>query len=153
MAARRAPFWRIAAAGLLVIAAIPASGASRRQPQPPPPGKGPVEYLKSLLPWTEVGPAPDFVEQSRPAQPGAFIPVGAEPPEQQLRVKSAAELAAMKADMELARTAHENLRAHPPALTTSAAPAPAAAAAPVPAVKKPAAKRGSKRKPAAAAAD
>lgn len=162
MAGRRGLFRLAALAGLLLAGALPAVADSRHEPPPPPPPKrGPVEYLKSLLPWTEVGPASDFVRESRPSEQATpFIPVGAEPADQELQVKSAAELAASKAAMEQARAAHADLKAHPPALTAAAAgppppPPPPAAAASAPTKASPtkSARRNAKRKrPAAAAA-
>lgn len=120
-----------------------------------------MEYLKSLLPWTDVGPSPDFVRESRPTVGGPFIPIGAEPRDQELQVKSAAELASSKAEMEKARAVNDNLKAHPPALTAAAAgppapPPPPPETATPPSKKTPAkstSKRSAKRKrPAAATA-
>jgi hypothetical protein len=54
----------------------------------------------------------DFVKQSRPVETN-FLPVGAMPPERQLKVKSPEELKAMQADLEAAALRHDKISGRP----------------------------------------
>ncbi len=107
--ARTAPL--IVVATLLgTLAAVPSRAQDAPQPDSP---------LRSLMKGaglvTDVAPPPDFVQQSRPAQQPASIPVFTTPAEPPGKVKTVKELQAMDGDLEAVGKRHDALRAaYPP---------------------------------------
>lgn len=71
---------------------------------------------------TDVEPPPDFVQQSRPAEPQTEIPVFTPPNEPPGKPKSAKEIEAIGSDLELIGKRHDALLAtFPPAAKAAAA--------------------------------
>jgi hypothetical protein len=133
---RRGRVAALAFAATLAACAAPAQEATPPQNESPSPLRS---LAKSLGFATDTDPPPDFVQQSRPAEPAAAIPVFTPPAEPPGKVKSAKEVDAIDSDLESIAKRHDALRAaYPPA-----AKAVAAAAAEK--------KAKSKRKPADAA--
>ena len=78
-----------AAATALAFCAAPAQEAA----QPPDQSPSPLHSLAKGLGFaTDADPPPDFVQQSRPAEPGAEIPIFTPPDEPPGKVKSAKEI-------------------------------------------------------------
>ena len=89
--------------------------------------------LKSVLKIvgfaTDVNPPPDFVQQTRPAQPPSRIPVFIKSPEPPGNAKSIKDVDAMSSDLEAISKRDDKLRASfPPAAKAVAAAAAAKAA-------------------------
>ncbi len=124
------------AATALAVCAAPAQEATPPQDESP----SPLHSLATGLGFaTVVAPPPDFVQQSRPAEPGAEIPIFTPPDEPPGKPKSAKEIEVIDGDLESIGKRHDALLAtFPPS-----AKAVAAAAAEK--------KAKSKRKPADAA--
>ena len=133
---------RIRVAALAVATTTLAACAAPAQEATPPQDESPSplhSLAKGLGVATDVEPPPDFVRQSRPAEPGAEIPIFTPPEEPPGKPKSAKEIDAINGDLELIGKRHDALLAtFPPS-----AKAVAAAAAEK--------KAKSKRKPADAA--
>jgi hypothetical protein len=73
---------------------------------------------------TDVEPPPDFVRQSRPAEPGAEIPVFTPPDEPPGKPKGAKEIEAIGGDLESIAKRHDALLAtFPPSAKAAAAAA------------------------------
>jgi hypothetical protein len=133
---------RGAVAALAIAATALAAGAALAQEATPPQGESssPLHSLAKGLGFaTDVDPPPDFVQQSRPAEPGAAIPVFTPPNEPPGKPKSAKDIDAVSGDLESIGKRHDALLATFP---------PAAKAAAAAAAEK---KAKSKRKPADAA--
>ena len=108
------------AATTFVACAAPAQEA-------PTPGESPSPFhsiAKGFGFATDVEPPPDFVRQSRPADPEAEIPVFTPPDEPSGKPKSAKEVEAIGGDLESIGKRHDALRAtFPPAAKAVAAAA------------------------------
>jgi hypothetical protein len=104
---------RIAAAGLLGLAALAASAyPGRAQEQ----GNIFKQGAKLLGFATDVDPPADFVVKSRPATDPDFIPVFQPPPEPALPALKDVDLKAVKGDLDALQKMHDALRqAYPPA--------------------------------------
>ncbi len=129
-------------AALAVAATTFAACAAPAQEATPPQDESPSplhSLAKGLGFATDVEPPPDFVQQSRPAEPAAEIPIFTEPDEPPGKPKSAKEIEAIGGDLESIAKRHDALRA---ALPPSAKAVAAAAAEK---------KAKAKRKPADAA--
>ena len=87
--------------------------------------------LKAFDLKTDVAPAPDFVQASRPKSESEFLPVGAPHPERSVKVKTPAELKAAEAQLDAARIHQDKLagRKPPPATPVAAKKPPKSAAA------------------------
>jgi hypothetical protein len=118
---------RIGAAALAVAATALAACAAPAQEATPPQDESssPLHSLaKSFGFATDVEPPPDFVQQSRPAQPAAEIPVFTPPAEPPGKPKSAKEIEAIGGDLESIAKRHEALLAtFPPSAKAVAAAA------------------------------
>ena len=107
------------AAATLTACAAPAQEAT------PPPDESPSP-LHSLAKGfgfaTDADPPPDFVQQSRPAEPQAEIPIFTPPAEPPGKTKSAKEVEAIDSDLESIAKRHDALRAtFPPSAKAVAA--------------------------------
>lgn len=109
------------AAATLAASAAPAQEATPPQDESP----SPLHSLAKGFGFaTDTAPPPDFVQQSRPAEPAADIPVYTSPPEPPGKVKSAKEIEAIDSDLESIAKRHDALRAaYPPAAKAVAAAA------------------------------
>jgi hypothetical protein len=118
-----------------LLAALAASGARAQDATTP---DSPLRALmKGAGLATDVDQPPDFVVQSRPAQPSASIPAFTTPDEPPGKVKTAKELENLDGDLSAAGKRHDALRAaYPP---SAKAVAEAAAAKKDKSKKKPAA--------------
>jgi len=78
---------------------------------------GPLKGVMKLLGFaTDVNPPADFVQQSRPAKEGDYIPIFQPPPEPKRPVLNGKQLDAMKGDLDSVEKRHDSLRsAFPPA--------------------------------------
>jgi hypothetical protein len=108
------------AATTFVACAAPAQEA-------PTPGESPSPFhsiAKGFGFATDVEPPPDFVQQSRPAEPGVAIPVFTPPDEPPGKVKSAKEIEAIDGELESIGKRHDALLAtFPPSAKAVAAAA------------------------------
>lgn len=78
-------------------------------------GDHPVDsVLKALDLKTDVGPAPDFVETSRPKTEEDFVPVGQQHPTRPIKVKTHDELKAMESELDAARARQDKLAGRKP---------------------------------------
>jgi hypothetical protein len=118
-----------------LLAAFAASGARAQDATTP---DSPLRtLLKGAGIVTDVDQPPDFVVQSRPAQPAASIPAFTTPDEPPGKIKTAKELEEMDSDLTAVSKRHDALRAaYPP---SAKAVAEAAAAKKDKSKKKPAA--------------
>jgi hypothetical protein len=88
------------------------------------------DVLRRITPWTDAGEPADWVKATRSPGELNYVPVGVNPPPRAIKVKTPAELAAMKADLESTQARHAKLASEKPTLTSAAAPgAPAKAGA------------------------
>ena len=114
-------------AALAVAATALAACIAPAQEAAPPNAQSPSplhSLAKGLGFATDVDPPPDFVQQSRPAEPGAEIPVFAAPDEPPGKVKSAKEIEAIGGDLESIGKRHDALLAtFPPSAKAVAAAA------------------------------
>jgi hypothetical protein len=119
--ARSAALAIATATATLAVCAAPAQEATPPQNESP----SPLHSLAKGLGFaTDVDPPPDFVQQSRPAQPAAEIPVFNPPDEPPGKAKSAKEVQAIDDDLESIAKSHDALRAaYPPAAKAVAAAA------------------------------
>ncbi len=99
--------WAVAATAFAVCAA-PAQEATPPQDESPSPFHS---LAKSFGFATDVAPPPGFVQQSRPAQPAAEIPVFTPPDEPPGKPKSAKEIEAIDGDLESIAKRHDALLA------------------------------------------
>jgi len=78
---------------------------------------GPLKSVMKFLGFaTDVQPSADFVEKSRPAKEGDYIPIFQPPPEPQRPALNDKQLNAMKRDLNSVEQRHDALRsAFPPA--------------------------------------
>ena len=128
---------RIAALAIAATALAVCAAPAQEAPPPQDESPSPLHSLAKGLGFaTDVAPPPDFVQQSRPAEPGAEIPIFTPPDEPPGKPKSAKEIEAIDSDLESIGKRHDAL------LTTFPPSAKAVAAA---AAEK---KAKSKRKPA-----
>ncbi len=121
---RRGAVAALAIAGTALAAfASPAQEASSPQDQSSSPS--PLHSLaKTLGVATDVAPPPDFVQQSRPAEPAAEIPAFTPPDEPPGKPKSAKDIEAIGGDLESIGKRHDALLAtFPPAAKAAAAAA------------------------------
>jgi hypothetical protein len=129
---RRGAVAALAIAGTALAAfAAPAQEATPPQDQ----SSSPLHSLAKGLGFaTDVAPPPDFVQQSRPAEPGAEIPAFTPPDEPPGKPKSAKDIEAIGGDLESIGKRHDALLAtFPPAAEKKAkskSKSPAAAGAP-----------------------
>jgi hypothetical protein len=118
---------RARAMALAFVASTLAACAAPAQEATPPQNESPSplhSLAKGFGLATDPDPPPDFVQQSRPAEPAAEIPVFAPPAEPPGKVKSAKELEAIDSDLESIAKRHDALRAaYPPAAKAVAAAA------------------------------
>jgi len=100
--------------GPLAVCAAPAQETAPQPQQDESPS--PLHSLaKSFGFATDVDPPPDFVQQSRSAEPAAEVPVFASPDEPPGKPKSAREVEAIDSDLEAIGKRHDALRAaYPP---------------------------------------
>ncbi len=103
------------ASGILLACAclcLGASAASAQQAQ----SDGPLKSVMKLLGFaTDVGPSAGFVQDSRPAKEGDYIPIFQPPPEPKRPVLNNKQLNAMKGDLNSVEKQADNLRsAFPP---------------------------------------
>ena len=114
-------------AALAVAATTFAACAASAQQATPPQDESPSPFhslAKSFGFATDVEPPPDFVRQSRPAEPEAEIPIFTPPDEPSGKPKSAKEIEAIGGDLESIAKRHDALRAtFPPSAKTVAAAA------------------------------
>jgi len=112
---------------LAVAATTLAACAALAQQATPPQDESPSplhSLAKGLGFATDPDPPPDFVQQSRPAEPGAEIPVFTPPDEPPGKPKSAKEIDAIDGDLESIGKRHDALLAtFPPAAKAVAAAA------------------------------
>lgn len=99
--ARRASF-ALAALSMLALAACAQNPAE--------PVRGVFEFTKFATPPT---PMPDFVQASRPATPGDYMPVGVDAPARSMKPKSAPAAAATRKELEDAAKANQTLTGAP----------------------------------------
>ena len=105
----------------LAACAAPAQEATPSQNESPSPFHS---LAKGFGFATDTDPPPDFVQQSRPAEPAAQIPVFTPPAEPPGKVKDAKEIEAIDSDLESIAKRHDALRAaYPPAAKAAAAAA------------------------------
>jgi hypothetical protein len=104
---------RIAAVGLLALAALAASGSAGFAQE----SDSILKQGAKLLGFaTDVAPPADFVQQSRPAGGVDFIPVFQPPPEPARPAMKANDLTSLKGDLEsVGKQADALRRAYPPA--------------------------------------
>ena len=112
---------------MAVAATTLAACAALAQQATPPQDESPSplhSLAKGLGFATDADPPPDFVQQSRPAEPGAEIPVFTPPDEPPGKPKSAKEIDAIDGDLESIGKRHDALLAtFPPAAKAVAAAA------------------------------
>jgi hypothetical protein len=112
-------------AALAVVGSALASGIALAQEAPPLQDESPSplhSLAKGLGFATDVGPPPDFVQQSRPTEPQAEVPVFTPPDEPPGKPKTAKEIEAIGGDLESIAKRHEALLAtFPPAAKAAAA--------------------------------
>lgn len=112
---------------MAVAATTLAACAALAQQATPPQDESPSplhSLAKGLGFATDPDPPPDFVQQSRPAEPGAEIPVFTPPDEPPGKPKSAKEIDAIDGDLESIGKRHDALLAtFPPAAKAVAAAA------------------------------
>jgi hypothetical protein len=116
---------RLTGAALAIVAATFAACAASAQEATPPPDQSPLHSLAKGLGFaTDVDPPPGFVQQSRPVEPAAEIPIFDPPGEPPGKAKSAKEVEAIDSDLESIAKRHDALRAaYPPAAKAVAAAA------------------------------
>ena len=86
--------------------------------------------LKALDLKTDVGPTADFVQSTRPKTEPDYLPVGTRHPERSIKVKTPAELKAMEASLDAARSRQDVIAGrNPPVEAPKAAKKRAAARA------------------------
>jgi hypothetical protein len=118
---------RGAVAALTIAGAALAACAALGQEATPPQGESPSpfhSFAKDFGFATDVEPPPDFVQQSRPPQPGAAIPVFTPPDEPPGKAKNAKEIEAIDGELESIGKRHDALLAtFPPSAKAVAAAA------------------------------
>jgi len=111
----------------LAVAAAVVAYAAPAQEAPPPQGESPSPFhsiAKGFGFATDVEPPPDFVQQSRPAEPGAAIPVFTPPDEPPGKAKSAKEVETIDGELESIGKQHDALlTTFPPSVKAVAAAA------------------------------
>lgn len=107
------------------LAAFAAAAQEAASPQDQSSSPSPLHSVAKGLGFaTDVAPPPDFVQQSRPAQPAAEIPAFTPPDEPPGKPKSAKDIEAISGDLESIGKRHDALLAtFPPAARAAAAAA------------------------------
>lgn len=101
---------RLAARPIVAVGLLAALGASARAQDAP--SDSPLKSVLKIVGFaTDTDPPPDFVKQTRPAQPPATIPAFAKPPEPQGTAKSADEVKDINDDLEAISKRDDALRA------------------------------------------
>jgi hypothetical protein len=109
----RRPPTSIAAAGLLALLALGASGSASSAQQS---GSILKQGAKALGFATDVAPPADFVEKSRPTGDLDYIPVFQPPPEPSRPALKEPDLKSMRGDLDAVEKQHDAIRqAFPPA--------------------------------------
>jgi len=132
-------WWRRTLLGLCAVAALvsPALAGSKKDDVPdgpPPPQPGSFEAVIANNPisailqgpklWTTQPEPLDWVKATRPKEEQNFMPVGLTPTKHPIEVKSEAELAAAKADLDKSQTDMQGVVAQKPVLAPMTPPPP-----------------------------
>lgn len=98
---------RRAASALAALTLLAMAGCAQN---PAEPVRGVFELTKFATPPTSM---PDFVQASRPAAPGDYMPVGVDAPPRTLKPKTAPAAAATRKELEDAAKANQSLTGAP----------------------------------------
>jgi len=97
---RLAARFGVLAGAVLLLACSPTANSNAQDSAP--------GVLKSTGFATDVPPAADFVQKSRPGQTD-FIPVGVTPPARGVAARKGADLSKLQSELEATRKAHDRL--------------------------------------------